>query len=459
MNAVKEYPGTTGETLPKVLDPVVTMELVQRYVEAERKRNTRILFMFTGASLFVVLLMLGLFFSLGLVIMRTSRAAANIAKDTETATQLVATQITNMVTRLADIEKGHVEVGKIAADAKTEFYDYRSALETDLSRFRAWIADNDKTSKEQMAQLREQLDTMNTLLQAAEKERVAVREAFETHPVFTRDDDGEVKMSPASSGNQDDFDDYISSIVQETADPGTTIKPSEISLGTEAFDSDIVKPAGMNDPVSIVKFPNGDAYSGMFKNGLFHGWGTYTYNNGDRYEGMFREDMKDGKGTFYYKDGSKYVGDFLRDVKHGRGTMFMKNGDRYSGEFNNDNMTGKGVLIYASGQKYEGDVVNGLKHGNGSLYFKNGDVYVGEFKDDLREGQGSYTFADGGKYIGGFKDGQRHGKGRRIYATGDEYIGEFKNGLKDGRGICIYSNGLRLKGVWRNDKFVAHVED
>jgi len=51
----------------------------------------------------------------------------------------------------------------------------------------------------------------------------------------------------------------------------------------------------------------------------------------------------------------------------------------------------------------------------------------------------------------------RHGKGRYIYPEGDEYVGEFKEGKRDGVAEWIYTDGRRIKGIWKEDKFVSHL--
>ena len=44
-------------------------------------------------------------------------------------------------------------------------------------------------------------------------------------------------------------------------------------------------------------------YVGQFKDGKFHGQGTYTGADGRRYVGEWKDDKFHGRGTFNYPDG------------------------------------------------------------------------------------------------------------------------------------------------------------
>jgi len=69
-----------------------------------------------------------------------------------------------------------------------------------------------------------------------------------------------------------------------------------------------------------------DEYEGEFRNGLFHGLGTYIYADGDKYIGEFQNGSFHGKGIFTYLDFEtgeeyKYVGEFKDDKRNGVGTL------------------------------------------------------------------------------------------------------------------------------------------
>ena len=107
----------------------------------------------------------------------------------------------------------------------------------------------------------------------------------------------------------------------------------------------------------------GDKYIGEFKDGLFHGQGTYTWASGEKYVGDFKDDNKHGQGTYTYADGDKYVGEYKSDKMHGQGTYtYGPNsewaGDKYVGEYKSDKMHGRGTYTTANGNKYVGTFSN-----------------------------------------------------------------------------------------------------
>ena len=66
---------------------------------------------------------------------------------------------------------------------------------------------------------------------------------------------------------------------------------------------------------SIAK--DGTAYVGKFKNGLYHGQGTFTFSDGATYVGKFKNGKESGSGTFTcWVHGAVYVGKFINGMKH-----------------------------------------------------------------------------------------------------------------------------------------------
>ena len=53
-----------------------------------------------------------------------------------------------------------------------------------------------------------------------------------------------------------------------------------------------------------------EEYVGEFRNGKFHGFGTYTGSDGYKYVGGFKDGLEHGQGTYSYSDGFQYVGEF-----------------------------------------------------------------------------------------------------------------------------------------------------
>ena len=49
----------------------------------------------------------------------------------------------------------------------------------------------------------------------------------------------------------------------------------------------------------------GDKYVGEYKDGKWHGQGTYTYADGENYVGEYKDGEKEGQGTFTFASGTK----------------------------------------------------------------------------------------------------------------------------------------------------------
>ena len=122
-----------------------------------------------------------------------------------------------------------------------------------------------------------------------------------------------------------------------------------------------------------------DQYVGETRNGLPHGLG-YTY--------------------FYKKDNVLYYGEWKDGEFHGQGTWTTKDGEKYVGGWREGKFHGQGTHITGFGLKYEGGWKDGKQHGQGTETWNDGDKYVGRFKNQLKHGQGTYTNSDGEKYVG-----------------------------------------------------------
>ena len=201
---------------------------------------------------------------------------------------------------------------------------------------------------------------------------------------------------------------------------------------------------------------DGGNYSGEFKNGDYHGQGTYTFGPssqfaGDKYVGEVRDGKLQGQGTYYYLadnewKGDKYVGELRDGKKNGRGTYTWVDGDKYVGEFRNDKKHGQGTLYHLADNQWKGD------------------KYVGEFRNGKKHGQGTlYHLADnqwkGDKYVGEFRNGKKHGQGTLYYLAdnqwkGDKYVGEWRDGKWHGQGTYTSANGRVDEGIWENGKFL-----
>jgi hypothetical protein len=461
MDPVMDGDGFGGKNLPRVLDPVMTVQVVQKFMEVERRRNRRAFLWLSSVFLLVILLILSLFAGIGVHVLRNSSDAANAAKSLQAQTAVYASEVLGLSDKVNRMSEGTVEIeGLIRMKEDQRLKDGR-ILRSDLERFGRWVESRTSQDKQTIETLLERLNELETKVATAPPAASSA---------------GEVSAGadkPAAIPVSEDAAVAAVEVEPVVQAEGGSLPVTQVTAPEAAsedidgkFDVAMLEPVRVAVPVpplergdvSVVTFPNGDRYKGPFKAGLFHGWGEYAFKNGDSYEGYFSDDLKAGKGTYVYANGDKYVGEFQNDMRQGTGSLLYANGDKYVGEFKGDTITGKGAKFYSNGNKYSGDFKDGIKQGNGLLSYFNGDSYKGEFKDDLRNGRGVYVFSDGSKYVGEFKDDKRHGTGRFIFADGGEYVGLFKDGMKHGEGVCVYPDGRRLKGIWKDDKFVKTLD-
>ena len=461
--------------------PILTLESLQRYVESERSRTRHALLWTSTLFLFVVLLVLILFVSVGINVLRRTRRTSSLVQNVRIATEVHSAKLEGMEDSLKQMTDINAEIKTTVDNSEQQRVRRERLVRSNLERFGDWVEkrnaremralqamearlremeDRSDDREDELSLLKEKYAGLQVALtqatvvvqqRAPEPDAFAVAEAGGARPDLPEDakrDAGPEEMPGRSAED-----------VAEESFPDDWLE-TELASAEDLILEEIgaLEGSSRQEEISVVTFPNGDRYEGGFRDGLFDGWGVYYYHNGDRYEGTFSGDMKNGRGTYTYNNGDKFIGEFGNDMRHGRGSMMYMTGDRYIGEFSDDMKNGKGTMIYETGNKYAGNFMNGLKHGNGVFRFNNGDVYKGEYREDLRYGKGTYLYAGGSKYIGDFVEGSRHGKGRYIYEGGEEYIGEFKSGRKDGHGVCIYPNGLRLKGLWKQDKFVRRLD-
>ena len=144
------------------------------------------------------------------------------------------------------------------------------------------------------------------------------------------------------------------------------------------------------------------------------------------YEGDLSRNLPEGKGKQYTKD-SYYSGSWKEGQKHGFGTEVTSSGCVYSGNWERNQKSGRCLITFPSvdAASYAGEVSEGRLHGFG--IFKNrGLIYEGEFKHNAKEGEGTLLNPDGTlEYFGQWSRGLREGHGLRRYEDGSEYNGEF----------------------------------
>lgn len=76
-----------------------------------------------------------------------------------------------------------------------------------------------------------------------------------------------------------------------------------------------------------------------------HSLGVETYPNGDKYTGDFKDDKKSGKGLMEYNDGDTYEGDWANDLRNGKGTLTHPNGEKAVLQWKDDKPIEEGKSI------------------------------------------------------------------------------------------------------------------
>ncbi len=104
VRVISERP-TTGVTTP-----VITLESLQRYVEDERSRNRQALMWTSTLFLFVVLLVLVMFLSVGIYVLRRTREASNLIVDVRQQNKNQSSAITHIAGKLDSINDLQSEV-------------------------------------------------------------------------------------------------------------------------------------------------------------------------------------------------------------------------------------------------------------------------------------------------------------------------------------------------------------
>ena len=168
----------------------------------------------------------------------------------------------------------------------------------------------------------------------------------------------------------------------------------------------------------------------------------------------FKKKIPNGYGEYDFSDGTSYKGEWKDGEYHGQGTFSDSTGDdKYKGNWKNGKMHGQGIRTYYDGvqkRKLEGEFKDNRLHGLGSEKTKKWKR-SGNWKNGELHGQETFTNLIGDKYEGEFKDGGKHGHGIVTYPDGSKYVGECKddkpwNGTgynKNGKINVIFANGVQ----------------
>eukprot|EP01120_Amphizonella_sp_Union-15-10_P007137 TRINITY_DN2376_c0_g1_i2.p1 TRINITY_DN2376_c0_g1~~TRINITY_DN2376_c0_g1_i2.p1 ORF type:complete len:536 (-),score=111.72 TRINITY_DN2376_c0_g1_i2:324-1931(-) len=130
-----------------------------------------------------------------------------------------------------------------------------------------------------------------------------------------------------------------------TFDDGTKSSSSfkSVSIGNQS--------SSPNRAEFIKVYKNGDRYQGSInKQCLRDGKGIYTTPDGDIYTGEYKNGLRHGRGIYSLKDGTKFEGEFAFG-KPLKGTYTFDNGDTYTGTFEDELFHGKGIWNTPEGEK------------------------------------------------------------------------------------------------------------
>ena len=95
-----------------------------------------------------------------------------------------------------------------------------------------------------------------------------------------------------------------------------------------------------NNCIGSFSYPNGDIYTGEWKQNKQYGQGTYSWATGHKYIGNFKKNNRHGYGKLIFPNGGEYIGEFKDGKKHGQGALTIPNGKVYDGLWRNDKFIG-----------------------------------------------------------------------------------------------------------------------
>lgn len=129
-------------------------------------------------------------------------------------------------------------------------------------------------------------------------------------------------------------------------------------------------------------YASGGWYEGDWVDDVWHGQGTIIYDNGDQYQGAVSNGKRNGYGIIFYKEtGNKYDGNWEEGMYEGFGIYSWKTGDRYAGYFSKGLKNGYGTYTWENGDCYEGYWSNNKRNGEGTYYFATGGSKTGIWID------------------------------------------------------------------------------
>lgn len=223
-------------------------------------------------------------------------------------------------------------------------------------------------------------------------------------------------------------------------------------------------------------------YQGEMMRGRAEGFGRlFDVHNQLKYEGMWKDGLFHGKGTFYYDNGNVYEGSFSKGCLNQQGVLYdrlgivIQQGPFDHVEIDPSEQEKKDSLIPMESTEafignedhpsqeepsnhYEGERVNGIPCGFGTLYDPQGNkVYEGKFDYGVYQGEGSLYYPNGVvKSKGTFVRGELSGFGIQYSESGNPLIsGNFLHNKATGKCTCYYdvsTHNIQFEGSFLEGK-------
>ena len=159
----------------------------------------------------------------------------------------------------------------------------------------------------------------------------------------------------------------------------------------------------------------GDRYDGQWKDGEFHGKGTFTRTNGQRFFGEWK------KSVLWNINGYDKYGRIIKKYRRGAKLVIGKKDElEKKKEFKKREI---GILYREVPLlKWERGGKKWITEGDTKIH----GIYEGEILNGVPDGEGIYTWYNVEKYVGEFRKGFFHGDGTFTYLSGITAKGVFK---------------------------------
>ena len=112
------------------------------------------------------------------------------------------------------------------------------------------------------------------------------------------------------------------------------------------------------------RFPNGDQYQGLWRNGQPNGPGMYKVRRSNGCATSLSP-RPYATSVAQWANGNEFNGEWVAGLMCGRGTFVWSTGERYDGEWRDGKEEGRGTFTWPDGSYFDGNWVGGEKHGVG----------------------------------------------------------------------------------------------